>query len=229
MKEWERWTSLLSADEMSQVERYRHAEARDQHAVGRSIARKMLAVEKAIDPRTIELEALPHGKPIVRSPSIARRPFNIAHTRGLVICGMACGDTSPNAHMGVDVESLARETTPDLAERYFAQPEVDYLRRQPNQIAIRETFLRIWTLKESFIKAIGTGLSTPLADFAFEDIHSDQPRIQMLSDELKSDKQWRFEVFHPRPGFIASVAVCEGQLTDCPELDLKCVDLEQVA
>ena len=68
-------------------------------------------------------------------------------------------------------------------------------------------FCELWTLKESFIKAIGTGLQTPLADFAFEDIDSDTPSIRMLVPELESDLRWQFFSVEPRPGYIGAVAV----------------------
>jgi 4'-phosphopantetheinyl transferase len=67
--------------------------------------------------------------------------------------------------------------------------------------------LKIWTLKESFIKAIGTGLAMPLADFAFEQIDSERPTIRMLNPKLESDLHWRFYALEPRPGFLAALAV----------------------
>ena len=62
-------------------------------------------------------------------------------------------------------------------------------------------------MKESFIKAIGTGLQTPLADYAFVDPESDSPKIQMLDAKLESELSWRFFSVQPRPGFVAAIAV----------------------
>ena len=126
--------------------------------------------------------------------------------------------------LGVDVEAVDRRTDPEIAERFFSTPEVDHLRRCKSENDRRLTFLRIWTLKESFIKAIGTGMSTPLADFAFDQIDCERPQIRMLSDSLDVGNVWQFNVFEPRPGFIGATAVCTGNQTPVPQLELMSFD-----
>ncbi len=157
-----------------------------------------------IDPRSIRFGIETHGKPVVAGPQEAKRPFNVTHTDGLVMC---CVGDAHHQSVGVDVERLCRRTDTALADRYFSEPEIAFLNRCHNDESRRRTFLRIWTLKESFIKAIGTGLSMPLADFAFDEIESDCPTIRMLNPNLESDSQWRFYSMEPRPGFIAALAV----------------------
>ncbi|MDC0326179.1 4'-phosphopantetheinyl transferase superfamily protein, partial [bacterium] len=109
--------------------------------------------------------------------------------------------------LGVDVEKLDRRTDPALAKRYFSRPEIDFLENCSSETDQRNTFLRIWTLKEAFIKAIGTGLQTPLADFTFENIDTPNPQIRMLNPNLESTNQWDFLSIEPRPGYIAAVAI----------------------
>ena len=151
----------LSPDEIARADRFRKPTSRNQHVVGRGMARRLLG-EEAVSPEAICFAEERYGKPYVVSPEAAKQPFNVAHTDGLVMCGVA---NDPNHLLGVDVERLCRQTDPGLAERYFSRPEVEFLNRSTNADERRDTFLRIWTLKESFIKAIGTGLQTPLADF----------------------------------------------------------------
>ena len=115
---------------------------------------------------------------------------------------------------------MNRRTDPAIAERFFSPPEITYLHTHQSDTARRNAFLRIWTLKESFIKAIGTGMATPLADFAFEQIDSDRPLIRMLSENLERGERWQFKVFQPRPGFIAAAAVCTGTQTPTPTIEL---------
>ncbi len=181
------------------------------------MARRLLCEQvvapELITPHAIRFDVETFGKPFVVEPLIAKRPFNVAHTDGLVMCGLVCGAFSAedvlvgDILVGVDVERLDRRTDPAIADRYFSLPEIDYVRSHDGEDDRRDAFLRVWTLKESFIKAIGTGLQTPLADFAFDDIDSSSPTIRMLSPTLQSNRQWRFECFEPRPGFIAAAAV----------------------
>lgn len=196
----------LDDADRQRADRFRKPTTRNQHVIGRGMSRCLLAGTK-LDPRSIEFGVEPHGKPVVHAPREARRPFNVTHTDGLVICGI--GHPRLEA-IGVDVERLGRRTDASLADRYFSQPEIEFLNRCRSDEARRRTFLRIWTLKESFIKAIGTGLTMPLADFAFEDVDSDQPTIRMLNPKLESETRWQFYSIEPRPGFIAALAVASG-------------------
>jgi 4'-phosphopantetheinyl transferase len=101
---------------------------------------------------------------------------------------------------------------------------VQFLHTYRHDVERRNAFLRIWTLKESFIKAIGTGLQTPLADFAFEEIESSSPTIRMLNPQLESDQVWKFFSIEPRPGFIGAIAVATKQPGAQVELELKNFD-----
>ena len=148
----------LSPDERVRADRFRIATSRNQHVVGRGMARRLLGREQ-IDPCCITFAIEKNGKPYVSQPAEARRPFNIAHTDGLVICGI---DSQTDDLLGVDVEKLDRRTDPALAQRYFSQPEIDHLEKCVSETDQQNTFLKIWTLKEAFIKAIGTGLQTAL-------------------------------------------------------------------
>ena len=196
--------SYLLDDERASANRYRQATSRNQHVIGRGMARRLLGSD-SVAPTDIGFGYEDYGKPYVESPTDAKRPFNVAHTNGLVLCGL--GDANAIELIGVDVESLARRTSTELAERFFAAPEIASLRRRPDSDQKR-FFLRIWTLKEAFIKAIGTGLRTPLADFAFHDIDSDNPGIEFLDPGLEDERTWQFFCFEPRPGFVAASAIC---------------------
>ncbi len=212
-KQCEAW---LDEPDRQRAAMFRKATTRNQHVIGRGMSRRLLSRDN-IDPRSIQFGVEPHGKPTVAEPTAARRPFNVTHTDGLVMCGI--GDLNHQA-VGIDVERLQRQTDPSLADRYFSQPEVQFLNRCRSDEARRRMFLRIWTLKESFIKAIGTGLSMPLADFAFQQIDADSPTIRMLNPDLESDLHWRFYSIQPRPGFIAALAVATKDMATNVDYEL---------
>lgn len=215
---------LLLADERLRADRFRVASARHQHIVGRAMARVLLSAGHC-QTHEIGFRVLDHGKPIVESPTSACRAFNIAHTRGLVVCGLG----SPRHWLGVDVEWVDRRTSPDLARRYFATEEIRQLDATTNEDEHRELFLRLWTLKEAFIKAIGTGMYTPLDQFAFIDAASDQPQLVVRDPDLMRGRRWQFENFVPRAGFVAAVAVGVDSAVDASSDDrprLKLADFQ---
>lgn len=204
--------NLLVDEERIAADRFRVASARHQHVIGRAMARTLLS-HGCCQPREIGFRLLDHGKPIVDQPREARRAFNVAHTKGLVLCGI--GPASP--WLGVDVEWIDRRTNPELAQRYFAESEIKQLKTASSEVEHRELFLKFWTLKESFIKAIGTGLYTPLDQFAFEEIRSSEPRLTVRDPDLVRGKRWRFLSFEPREGFIAAVAVGDNPNEPAPK------------
>ncbi len=209
-----RCESLLPDEERVAADRFRRTTTRNQHVVGRAMARRLLG-DLAVAPQTIQFEIGQHGKPIVAFPPEAKQPFNVAHTDGLVLCGIASDAVDL---VGVDVEGLNRRTSTELAERYFSPPEVKFLRSKPIDQQ-KFFFLRIWTLKEAFIKAIGTGLHTPLCDFAFSEIDSNHPQIDFLDPGLDDGRCWSFICSQPRPGFVASTAVATKSRPQAMQVD----------
>lgn len=214
----ERW---LDPSEIDRANQFRRPTNRNQHVVGRGMARWLLGAED-VRPETIRFQEGINGKPYVVEPAEAKQPFNIAHTDGLVLCGVA----DPEIELvGVDIERECRQTTTELAERYFSKPEVEYVRAKPVEHQ-REAFLRVWTLKESFIKAIGTGLQTPLADFTFRDIDSGRPSIEMLNPDLETEHHWQFFTLRPSEGFIGAVAIACKEKNEDIGVDLLSFDAE---
>ena len=221
--------SYLDHEDRVRADRFRQPTSRNQHVIGRGMARRLIGQQTGIDPSEIRFGFENHGKPFVDHPPIAQQPFNVAHTGGLVLCGLTDQDTMARStiQLGVDVEGIDRRTDPAIAERFFSKPEVRYLNTHRSEAAKRVAFLKIWTLKESFIKAIGTGMATPLADFAFDEIDSQRPVIRMLSEKLDQGQCWQFTTFEPRPGYLAAAAICCGTRTPEPTVEL--LDFDEVA
>jgi 4'-phosphopantetheinyl transferase len=93
-----------------------------------------------------------------------------------------------------------------LANRYFAALELQQLMmlesaRRPLR------FMQLWTLKEAFIKALGTGLATPLDHFAFDFSSTEQPRLHIYDPSLGPASRWRFHQFQIETDFLAAVGV----------------------
>lgn len=83
--------------------------------------------------------------------------FNISHTSSLIACGIAM-----DAPIGIDIEEKKRKTAKNilsLARRYFTPSEVDYLAKISDSEAQRKEFIKLWTLKEAYVKALGRGFS----------------------------------------------------------------------
>lgn len=97
-----------------------------------------------------------HGKPYLRAGEVK---FSLSHSGRLVAVALC------DEEIGLDIQEKA-EYNPKLAARFFTDDEQAYIEQSADKGA---AFTEIWSKKESYIKAIGTGLSTPLNSFSVMD------------------------------------------------------------
>ena len=84
--------------------------------------------------------------------------FNLSHSENMVVAVFA------DVEIGCDIEQIQKANIL-FAKRFFCLSEYNYVLSQPTQRLQCEAFYRLWTLKESFLKAVGAGLSVSLYDF----------------------------------------------------------------
>ncbi len=109
--------------------------------------------------RETEIACGEKGKPFLRDyPGIH---FNLSHSRDMALAVFAEVET------GCDIEEI-QEADMALAEKFFSPGEYAYLAAQPKGRERDRAFCRIWTLKESFLKAVGAGLFLPLDSFEIQ-------------------------------------------------------------
>ena len=77
--------------------------------------------------------------------------FSLSHSGKYAVCAIA------DSPVGVDIEEI-KENRPEIARRFFNPEELKY-------ISDAESFYRIWTLKEGYLKAVGLGMRLPLDSF----------------------------------------------------------------
>lgn len=157
-----KYKELLTADETIKQQRYRFDKDKHSALITRAFVRDLLSYYANIDACDWRFSKGEKDKPEIINPPIPLR-FNISHTDKLIICAVMLNDD-----IGCDVENTKRNTEPLLiAQRFFSPSEVTELFALPEHKQCSR-FFDYWTLKESYIKAWGLGLSIPLADFSFD-------------------------------------------------------------
>ena len=200
------YVELLSHDERARWQRLRAAAARHAYLVAHALLRTTLSRYADVAPRRWAFVCNEHGRPeIVASPGAPPLRFSLSHTTGLVACGVALGRA-----IGVDVEDTRRRGgTVALADRFFSPLEVAALRELPRE-ARRARFFEYWTLKESYLKARGVGLSLPLDRFSFH-VEPDCPvRVSFDSRLPDEPASWQFNSFRPTSRHQMAVGVHRG-------------------
>lgn len=142
---------LISTERVPVSEQHRHA-----HAL-LSGALKELGIDYVMGGTPVVFGE--HGK-----PSLAEYPdihCNISHADGISAVAVS------KYECGIDCERV-RPYRPSVLKRVCTNAEQEMLKASPENE--RELlFFRLWTLKEAYVKALGSGLSFPLceAEFAF--------------------------------------------------------------
>lgn len=132
-----------------------------EHLFGELLLRKGLKKEYGIDygeETSIPVIKGGHGKPQLKDqPHIFH---NISHTQGLAAC--ALGDVP----VGIDVE-LIRPFSEKIIRKVMSDKEQEKFWKLKGEERT-DYFFKIWTLKESYVKAAGWGITIPLTDFSFD-------------------------------------------------------------
>jgi 4'-phosphopantetheinyl transferase len=150
--------SILSFDEVERAARFHFERDSNRYTSTRGLLRLLLATHMQQPPRQIMLRCNEWGKPDACESAAVR--FNVSHSGELALLGFTAG-----REIGVDVEcSRSHAGLSELAERFFARSEADYLEEREEGEKER-CFLRCWTRKEAYIKGVGRGLSIPLDSF----------------------------------------------------------------
>jgi 4'-phosphopantetheinyl transferase len=208
------YRSLLSEEELEKQARLYFERDRHSDLVTRAMVRTVLSKYVDVAPREWRFEVNGYGKPSIALELNAAHAlhFNVSHTDGLVVLGVVRART-----IGVDVENvLAREVSIEIADRYFATAEVAALRALPPWQQ-QQRFFEYWTLKESYVKARGRGLSIPLDQFAFD--LEEATRIKLAVNRGQDDDGACWAFWQLRLAQQHQIAVCAAQ-TSSDELHL---------
>ena len=149
--------SLLPDEDRRRAERLRVDAARRRFVAARALTRILLGRYTDVEPSALEIGSGARGKPRLERPT--GQPtlhFNVAHSGSTATVALAFSE------LGVDVESL--RPVPNLA-RLAARFCSDFERRQLYALPDHDreaTFLALWTCKEAYLKAVGSGIAMPL-------------------------------------------------------------------
>ena len=194
--------ALLNDAERAHIPPLTSADDRLRYVATRAMVRTVLSRYATVAPDAWSFDRNAHGRPgIAARHGVPALRFNLSHTHGLI--ALAVGS---ERELGVDVENLARRQAPlGVAQRCFAPSEVADLAGLP-QADQQLRFFEYWTLKESYIKARGLGLSVPLNRFSVH-LPAAGPVSLSIDPGLEDDpKRWRFWQCRPTPDHL--LALC---------------------
>lgn len=157
---------------------------RESYIASRWLLRQTLARYLGIAPKAVEFLRTDKGRPYLPQGDI---DFSLSHSGDWAL--LAVGKEQS---IGIDVELI--QPTRDLkgiAENYYHPHEIAHLQTL-NEADQTDYFYRLWTLKEAFFKATGSGISAGLEKIAFV---LDEKRISAeITAGLGQDAdEWQFQ------------------------------------
>lgn len=155
------------------------------------MARYVVTGTLGIKNEDIAFRNSPYGKPYL--VGVNDYHFNTSHSGDWVVC---VADSVP---IGIDVERM-KEIDLQMAQSCFSEKEIEKLNALESTEQL-DFFYDLWTLKESYIKLIGQGLSMPLDAFSILDdkdgvptLHTPQASFKTYFGKYELDESYKMSI-----------------------------------
>ncbi|XP_060744008.1 L-aminoadipate-semialdehyde dehydrogenase-phosphopantetheinyl transferase [Tachysurus vachellii] len=201
--EWLLGTCCIQPEERDRIGQFMFSKDAKAAMAGRLLIRKLVCVKMGLPWDGFRLDRTPRGKPFLAHPrsdsGSAPWSFNISHQGDFAVLAAERG-----RQVGVDVMKTTRPGSGSVQEffrimkRQFTELEWRTIVSVPSEWDQLHLFYRHWALKESFIKAIGSGLGFNLqrAEFHISPNQMQEGRVycqtKMHLDE-EEEEDWVFE------------------------------------
>ena len=154
----DQWLKALTSQQALDIKAYKKGRTRQQSLLGLLLTKKLIGQILSINPKPIEFSKGEHGKPFY--PQDTNIHFNISHAGDWVFVALS------SKAIGIDIE---KNRTPQyrIANRYFsAEEQLDLFSLSGREKSAY--FFKLWTLKESYLKLLGKGLTQSLNTFTIK-------------------------------------------------------------
>ncbi len=189
---YNRLLTIINEDRKNIINAFLFKEDAYRSLIGDVLVRVVASRQLKIDNNQLSFFQNEYGKPLLRTT--ADFHFNVSHAGEWVVC------THSNSEVGVDVEYI-QPIDLDLAKYYFSENEYRELKEKEEGEQL-SYFYDLWTLKESYIKARGKGLSISLKSFS---VSVRNKTISIATDDKKS---WYFRQYEIDKSY--KLAVCSS-------------------
>ena len=193
----------LSPDELVRADSFVFPRDRRRFIAARGMLRWLLCGYFDCEPRALALRDGRNGKPELATPSGSPPvQFNYSRSQGGALYAVTRG-----RQVGVDLEAL--RPVPDaeqIARRWFSPRERAALTRLPDEQRDK-AFLRAWTSKEAYTKAVGVGIASGLDRIEVALALDQPPELRAIDGDPVAAAGWSMPEPPPVPGYAAAVVV----------------------
>jgi 4'-phosphopantetheinyl transferase len=141
--------NIIGAEEKRNAGKLTPMRNRETYIVSHAVLRLYLSGYLNSDPGDIIYNYSKHRKPGIENDPVY---FNLAHTQEAFAIAV-----SEHCYVGLDLEKITKMADmASIVKNYFSKAEQEFIFRSSDEM--EERFFLLWTRKESFLKALGTGI-----------------------------------------------------------------------
>lgn len=152
-----RLMEFLSQEKQRRIIKFHNFKDAQRTLIADILVRLIICDSLGIKNEDIIFDKNEYGKPFLKHFDDFH--YNISHAGEWVVCA------THNMSVGIDIEHV-KPIDVNIAKRFFAENEYNDLMSIHGSQRL-SYFYDLWTLKESYIKTLGKGLSVPLDSFSF--------------------------------------------------------------
>ncbi len=199
-----RFMEYLDKSDLSKIEKLKFEWLRKRAVIAKGLTRLLIAEYLKLNPTDLEFSYNEFGKPYLFNNKNDLQ-FNISHCDDIVVLAF----TNFN-DIGVDVERIKEiDDMEGVIDLCFTQYEKNWFSSIYDN-SKTETFYKIWTVKEAFIKNIGKGFSFSPRDVELTNESENQILIRKILPEGTIKKDYQVTTIKILSDYIISL-VCEGK------------------
>lgn len=185
---------IMDRSELTRAETFKRG--KQEYIACRWLLRNVLAYYTGTAADKLQFQRSDKGKPYLAQSDIQ---FSLSHSGHWGVLAVSEGDA-----VGIDLEAIqSQRNILRIAQHYYHPTELTQLLglQAADQV---DYFYRLWTLKEAFFKALGSGLSAGLDKVAF-DLNGDNINAS-IDASLKAGADWRFRQWSLTPEVYCALA-----------------------
>ncbi|CAN8004259.1 unnamed protein product, partial [Ixodes hexagonus] len=170
-EEWLLVTRCVQAEEKNRIDKFVFAKDSKSSMIGRLLLRKCVSECLGIPYEALRLSRTENNRPAIECPDVdvcTPFDFNVSHQGDFSVLAADC-----YAKVGVDVMKIEYSGGKTVGEfftvmrRQFTPGEWRFIEGPGTERDLLRRFYRLWSLKESFVKAEGVGLGINLQRLNF--------------------------------------------------------------
>lgn len=192
---FDEYYNCVNASRQKKIDKIRF-ESDKRLSLGVELLLKKALIDNGIDYENAGIVFGENGKPYIKDNEIF---YNLSHSGSFVCCAVS------DSEIGIDAENIKRANL-KISEKIFTKSEINRLEEAKNK---EKEFIRLWALKESYMKYSGSGLSVAPKEIEIE--------FAGAVPKYKSVSFFEFE----KDGYMISCCFEKN----CSDIEIEAVDL----